>query len=72
MHLHHEVVEFFLGELRLLMAGPGVTITHAPIFGTIPIITIAAHVGNGARRVQQVDNQLGVDGGRPLQAIESI
>ena len=67
MYLHHEVVEFFLGELRVLMVGPRVLATHAPVFDATPIITIAAHVGDGARRTQQVDHQLGVDGGGSLQ-----
>ena len=68
MYLQHEVVEPFRGELRFLMVGPRVIATHAPVFDAIPIMTIAAHVGDGARRTQQVDHQLGgVDGGEPLQ-----
>eukprot|EP00964_Phaeocystis_antarctica_P010683 scaffold5885_cov60-Phaeocystis_antarctica.AAC.4 len=70
MYLHHEVVEFLLGELRFLMVGPRVHATHAPVFDAIPIITIAAHVGDSARRTQQVDHQLGVDGGGSLQGWE--
>ena len=67
MYLHHKVVEFFLSELRFLMAGPRVLATRTPIFGTIRIIAIAARVGDGARRAQQVDHQLGIAAGRTLQ-----
>ena len=69
MYLHHKVVEFLLGEMLILMVGPRVLATHAPVFDATPIITIAdIHVGGGARRAQQVDHQFGgVDGGGPLQ-----
>ena len=68
MHLHHEVVEFLLGKLRIFIVGPRVLATHAPVFDAISSITMAAHVGGGARRAQQVYHQLGgVDGGGPLQ-----
>ena len=56
MYLHHEVVEFLLGELRFLMAGPRVLTTRAPGFDAIQVIAIAERVGDGARRVQQVDH----------------
>ena len=69
MYLHHKVVEFLLGEMLILMVGPRVLATHAPVFDATPIITIAdIHVGGGATRAQQVDHQFGgVDGGGPLQ-----
>ena len=41
VYLDHEVVEFFLGELRFLMAGPRVLATRAPGFDTIQMIAIA-------------------------------
>ena len=66
MYLHHKVVEFFLSELRFRMAGPRVLATRAPVFDTIPIIEIF-RVGDGTRRAQQVDHQLGIDAGRSLQ-----
>ena len=63
MCLHHEVVEFLLGELRQLLARPRVLVTHAPVFDAIPILAIvAAHVRDGSRRAQQVDHQFGIDG----------
>ena len=63
MHLHHEVVEFSLGEMLIFMVGPRVFTTHAPVFDATPIITIA-DVGGGTRRAQQVYHQFGVvDGG---------
>ena len=49
------------------MAGPRVLATRAPVFDTIPIIEIAARVGDGTRRAQQVDHQLGIGAGRSLQ-----
>ena len=67
MYLHHEVVKFLLSKLRFLMAGPRVLATRAPVFDTIPIIEIAARVGDGTRRAQQVDHQLGINAGRSLQ-----
>ena len=60
MYLQHEVVELHLGELSFFMAGPRVFSKHAAVFDAISIFAIAARVGDGARRTQQVDQQLGI------------